>query len=152
MPLQSYIRGWCARSLEQPAGSADRPGLHLSGCDRCRSLAPLRAAPFDDAPPIIGADVRSRRCTRLRLALRISVVRPSVLLLRRYVRSLAGPCDDRRRSAPARCMAGVRENEGALVEGSRRRESIRPRLGDVAGDGASAASARPIARPIPPGD
>ena len=31
-------------------------------------------------------------------------------------------------------MAGVRENEGALVE--RRRESIRPRLGDVAGDGA----------------
>ena len=31
-------------------------------------------------------------------------------------------------------MAGVRENEGALVE--RRRKSIRPRLGDVAGDGA----------------
>src|SRR6516162_3475209 len=31
-------------------------------------------------------------------------------------------------------MAGVRENEGALVE--RRRESIRPRLGNVAGDGA----------------
>ena len=47
---------------------------------------------------------------------------------------LAGLCDDRRRSAPARRMAGVRENEGALVE--RRRESIRPRLGNVAGDGA----------------
>ena len=31
-------------------------------------------------------------------------------------------------------MAGVRENEGALVEGSRRRELIRPRLGDVHGD------------------
>ena len=28
-------------------------------------LTPLRATPFDDAPPIIGAGVRSRRCTRL---------------------------------------------------------------------------------------
>ena len=31
-------------------------------------LSVLRATPFDDAPPIIGADVRSRRCTRLQLA------------------------------------------------------------------------------------
>ena len=41
--------------------------------------------PFDDAPPIIGAGVRSRRCAGLRLAPRISTGRPSVLLFRRHV-------------------------------------------------------------------
>ena len=43
-----------------------------------------RATPFDDAPPIVGAGVRSRRCTRLRLAPPISAERPSVLLSRCY--------------------------------------------------------------------
>jgi hypothetical protein len=46
-------------------------------------LAPLSflgATAFDDAPPFIGAGVRSRRCARLRLAPRISTGRPSVLL------------------------------------------------------------------------
>ena len=44
---------------------------------------------MDDAPPIIGAGVRSRRCTRLRLAPGISAGRPSVLLSRCYVTASA---------------------------------------------------------------
>ena len=52
-------------------------------------LSVLRVTHVDDAPPIIGAGVRSRRCARLRLAPGIgacgSAFRVPPLLLRRYV-------------------------------------------------------------------
>jgi hypothetical protein len=53
------------------------------------TLSVLRATHFDDAPPIIGAGVRSRRCARPRLAPGISAGRPSVLLFRRHVTASA---------------------------------------------------------------
>jgi hypothetical protein len=67
---------------------------------------------LDDAPPIIGAGVRSRRCTRLRLAPGISAGRPSVLLSRCYVTAsaLARPLWRHRRyqSSPLlECVKGL---------------------------------------------
>jgi hypothetical protein len=52
-------------------------------------LSVLRATHLDDAPPIIGAGVRSRRYARLRLAPEINAGRPSVLLSRCYVTASA---------------------------------------------------------------